>query len=386
MHWPGSQVEEDEAFRPPFCPWPECSQHRLTDPAVYRCRPNGSYSTRKRYGIPRFRCSTCGRGFSRQTFATSYYLKRPELMQPVAAGLVAGSAHRQIARTVRCAPSTVTRLSARLGRHGLLLLARSLRYLTGELDESIVIDHFETFEFTQDFPFGVATAVGARSWFVYAIDPAPHRRSGHRSAHQQERLEKRPARPLRGGYKASSRRLIDTLSTLPAGDEPLRLIGDGHASYRQAAAGKRDRQVLLSSFPNVKRGPRGSPRSTKARARDLAMFPCDVLHALVRHSMAHHRRETIAFGRRLNALMERFFVAALWRNFVKGRSERKPDPSTPAMGVRLTDRPWNWPRVLARRLMYHREALPPVWKELYRRLWVTPLLPSNTRHKLINAF
>ena len=116
------------------------------------------------------------------------------------------------------------------------------------------------------------------------------------------------------------------------------------------------------------------------------MFPSDVLHALLRHSMAHHRRETIAFGRRLNALMERFFVAAAWRNLVKGRSERKPDPSTPAMAVGLTDEPWQWERVLARRLFFHRETVPHPWDELYRRLWITPLLKSNTRHQLLHAF
>src|SRR6185295_19715620 len=97
--------------------------------------------------VPRFRCKSCGRTFSRQSFGTSYYLKRPELLLPVAAGLVAGSAHRQIARSFGCAPSTVTRLSARLGRHALLLQARALSRLP-LLDETVVIDHFETFEFS----------------------------------------------------------------------------------------------------------------------------------------------------------------------------------------------------------------------------------------------
>jgi hypothetical protein len=386
MRWPEAPVEENDRFRPPFCPWPACSQHQLADPAAFRFACKGSYATLKRSSVPRFKCLTCGRGFSRQTFATSYYLKRFELLRPVAAGLVAGSAHRQIARSLRCAPSTVTRLSARLGRHGLLLLARCLRVLGGRLDEPIVIDHFETFEFTQDYPFGVGTAVGASSWFVYTLDPAPHRRSGKRSAHQQRRLEKRPKRPLRGGYTASSRRLMDTLAELPTEGEPLRLIGDGHASYSRAAAHERRCPIHLSSFPNVKRGPKGSPRCRAARARDRAMFPVDVLHALLRHSMAHHRRETIAFGRRINALMERFFVAAGWRNFIKGRSERKPDPTTPAMALGLADEPWRWKRLLARRLFYHHENLPPIWKELYRRLWETPLLKSNAHHKLIRAF
>ena len=112
----------------------------------YRFRRLGFYRTSRRRRIPRFRCLTCRGSFSRQTFAVSYYSKRPELLVPVAAGLVAGSAHRQIARSTGCAPSTVTRMAARLGRHAILLLARARQEMLGAVDEPLVLDHFETFE------------------------------------------------------------------------------------------------------------------------------------------------------------------------------------------------------------------------------------------------
>jgi len=112
----------------------------------------------------------------------------------------------------------------------------------------------------------------------------------------------------------------------------------------------------------------------------------DALHALLRHSAAHHRRETIAFGRRLNALMERLFLTAVWRNFVKRRSERKPDPTTPAMRLGLATERWSWRRVLARRLFPGRERLPRAWRDLYNRDWTTPTLPANTRHRLRHAY
>src|SRR5688572_17598031 len=210
MRWSGTPVEQNPSFTPPFCPWPACPRHQ--SPATFRCRRTGAFSTRKRRSVPRFQCLTCRRGFSRQTFATSYYLKRPELLRPTAAALLAGSAHRQIARSLRCAPSTITRLSARLGRHALLLSARGLKQLAASCEEPIVFDHFETFEFTQDYPFGVATAVGTKSWFLYAIDPAPHRRAGRLSPVQKKRLLRRPARDYKGGYTGSTRRLFATLT------------------------------------------------------------------------------------------------------------------------------------------------------------------------------
>ena len=116
------------------------------------------------------------------------------------------------------------------------------------------------------------------------------------------------------------------------------------------------------------------------------MFPSDALHALLRHSVAHHRRETIAFGRRLNALMERFFIAAGWRNFIKRRTERRPDSTTPAMALGLAQEPWTWKRLLGQRLFFMREKLPPAWRQLYVRIWKTPLLGRNTRHDLKLAF
>jgi hypothetical protein len=116
------------------------------------------------------------------------------------------------------------------------------------------------------------------------------------------------------------------------------------------------------------------------------MGPSDHLHRLIRHSLAHHRRETIAFGRRLNALMERLFLAVIWKNFVKGRSERDSRSRSPAMMVGLARSRWSWARVLARRLFPDRESPAEVWLELYRRDWLTPVLSSNTRHRLIHAY
>lgn len=387
MRWPTRAVEVVYDFSPPFCPHLNCPQHLRTHPRGFRFRRAGFYTTRHHRRVPRFLCLTCRRTFSRQSFSTTYYLKRPELLSPIAAGLVAGSAHRQIARSLHCAHSTVTRLSARLGRHCLLFASRCLRQLDGRLGEPLVWDHFESFEFTQDYPLGVATVVGAGSWFVYALEPAPHRRAGRRSSIQQQRLKRRPDRSLRRGYLGSCLRLMPLLMRLPAPGGSLTLRGDGHAAYRRAVrtrlcAGR----VRLQSFPNPARGPKGSPRSAQARLRDRALFPVDLLHRLLRHSQAHHRRETIAFARRLNALMERLFVAAAWRNFIKARSERHPRDGTPAMRLGLADRPWGWSRLLSRRLFPRREAVPACWDAIYRRDWTTPLWKNNSRHQLSRAY
>lgn len=388
MHWPETPIESSppKSFRPPFCPRPACSQHRPAPGTPTSFHEASSYRRKcDDRVVPRFRCGVCGRGCSLQSFATSYYLKRPALLQPVAALLQAGSAHRQIARTVRCAPSTVTRLSARLGRHALLLQAVALEHLPS-IDEPVVVDHFETFVARQEEALGLATPTGQRSWFVYAIDPAPHRRGGRRTPAQRRKALALPAPPRRAVVDSFARTLDLLAQRLPA-EGRLQLVTDAHPAYRAALVRHPARErIERHAYPNPKRGPKGSPPSPEASLRDREMFAVDLLHKIWRHTSAHSRRETIAFARRVNAAVERGFVFAVWRNFVKGVSERKPDRTTPAMRLGLAQSPWTWERVLAQRLFPSKVALPRGWPEVYRRAWITASIGPNTIHDRKHAY
>jgi len=353
MRWPRLPVQSvrPSRFLPPFCPWPECPAHRSRGKGFHR---NGSYRTLSSPSrIPRFVCLDCKGSCSRQTFSTTYYLKRPALLVGVASGLTACSCHRQIARSAHCAKTTVTRLA-----------------------EPVVHDHFEAFIGRQDRALEIGTAVGATSRYVYDIDPAPHRGSGRRPDRKQEDgTTVRVSRPYIASIRRSIRGLIPHLSE---GDR-LVLRGDGRLDYRVAlrddALGSR---VTLQSFPNPVRGPKGTPRSPEAIRRDVAMFPVDSLHQLLRHSCADHKRETIAFGRRLESIIGRAHLLAVWKNFIKGRSERAPDRTTPAMRLGLTDERWRFERLLARRLFPQREPVAESALRVYRKRW-TPALPQFDR-------
>jgi hypothetical protein len=324
--------------------------------------------------IPRFRCKTCGRTCSRQTFSTSYYAKRSDLLPRIAAGLVACSAHRQLARSLHCSKTTVTRQAERLGRHAILFHAQCMRDLS--VTEPIVHDHHEGFIGRQDHALGIGTAVGAWSWFVYDIDPAPHKGSGRRPDRQPVELAL-PNRP----YVESIRRTFQALlSKVPAAMR-LWCIVDGRVDYTAALARAESKdRIRLSVYPNPKRGPKGTPRSEEAIARDHAMFPVDSLHQLVRHSSSEHKRETISFGRRLESILGRAYLLAVWKNFVKGRSERRPDRRTPAMWLGLTDTRWRWERILARRLFRRRIRPSPIALTLYKKRWTRHLPELDRKH------
>jgi transposase-like protein len=375
MRWPKTSIESvrPSRFHPPFCPWTDCSTHRG---ARARFQGHGSYRTRfSCRRIPRFRCTSCRHTCSRQTFSTTYYLKKPRLLVGVAAGLAACSAQRQIARSLRCAKTSVTRLAERLGRHAILFQARCLRGLA--LDEPVVHDHFETFVGRQDRALGIGTAVGSESWFVYDVDPAPHRGSGRWPDRKPEMTKDSPSSPYVRSIKRTFSGLIEHIS----GGRDLTFVVDGRADYTRAV---RDRalagRVTLRVFPNPKRGPKGSPRSEEAIARDRAMFPVDQLHQLLRHTCSDHKRETIAFGRRLESILGRAHLMAVWKNFIKSRSERAPDRSTPAMRLGLARDPWTWDRILSRRLFSTREPVTEVALKLYGKRWTAGLPELAARH------
>jgi hypothetical protein len=268
----------------------------------------------------------------------------------------------------------------------MLLLVLALQHLE-EDGEDTVLDHAESFEGSQHDPFAIATLVGSRSWFWYGVDGSRHARTGRRTTFQEAAAKLRPARDRLGGYVGSARRLLATRVRFAEAIRSFRVICDDKRDYRRAVrAGTLQEKIRLLVHPNPERGPKGAPRSAAAKVSDAAMFPNNLLHGLMRHSMAHHHRETIAFHRRINAAMERLFAMAAWRNFVKKRSERRPDKVTPAMTKGLATEPWPWERVFARRLFPDHLDVPRSWQAIYRRRWLTPALRSNTTHALRLAF
>ena len=109
-------------------------------------------------GLQRYRCETCRRRFGDQTFSTTYWLKRPDLLVPVFHRLVGCSGFRQIAREFGVSPQTIGRVSRRLGRHALLYHEQNRPH--GPLEEPLALDSFVTFEYSQFYPTSFHVAVG----------------------------------------------------------------------------------------------------------------------------------------------------------------------------------------------------------------------------------
>jgi hypothetical protein len=261
------------------------------------------------------------------------------------------------------------------------------------ITEAVAFDGFETFEYSQFFPFHLNLAAGHESWFLYHFTDSPLRRKGTMTAEQKAertRLESRLGRP---DPKAVENGILELLRTVirqmlagrtvgaaeEQGDAGIRLHSDDHPAYRRAVRRLRNR-------------PGGPPlrhrvtSSTEPRTHANPLFPVNLADLLLRHCGANHRRETIAFSKRRQAAIERVAIFTVWRNSIKSRREKRPG-ETAAMRAGVLEKPIDWGTVFRRRLFPRRGLLPGTWWSYYWRRVRTPALGDRQAgHRLCFAF
>src|SRR5262249_3324411 len=168
-----------------------------------------------------FQCRHCRRHFSRQTFRSTYWLKRPELLAPTFHRLVGCSGYRQIAREFRASPQTVALHTARLAR--LCQLFHEKLRPQAPLDEPLALDSFLSFEWSQYHPTAFHLLVGRNSHFIHGFTDSELRRSGRmRSAQQRRRaeLERKGGRP---DPRSVEREVAALLGIVGAGSREIHL-------------------------------------------------------------------------------------------------------------------------------------------------------------------
>src|SRR5687767_8481200 len=294
---------------PPHCPNPECRFHR-SDKALWRYVRNGFYVRKASpQRVQRYRCVTCRRQFGDQTFSTSYWLRKPQLLLPVFHRLLGCSGFRQIAREHEVSPSTIARMSARLGRHCLLFHEETRP--RGRVTEPLALDSFESFEWSQFYPTSYHVAVGQESHYFYGFTESECRRRGTMTAAQKRRraeLERDLGRPDPRSIEKEVGHLLAIVAPRP---QSLELHTDEHRAYPRA----------LPKAPHLEVEHR-TISSRAARTPRNPLFAVNLPDLLLRHSGSNHKRETIAASKRRASAIERMLVFLVWRNWVKSFSEQ----------------------------------------------------------------
>jgi transposase-like protein len=352
---------------PPFCPNPACAAHH--GPAGWRFVRAGFHARQQvPHRVQRYRCCLCRRHFSDQTFRTSYWLKRADLLAPVFCGLVAGSGFRQLARSFEVAPHTIASHSARLGRH--CLLFHQQHRPRDPAREPLVLDSFQSFEHSQYSPTLFHTLVGKDSHFVHGFTDSELRRSGRMSTRQKRRRARLEARFGRPDPRSTEREVTALLGLVLPGPQALTLHTDEHADYPRA----------LRRLPHLAVTHR-TISSRAARTSRNPLFAINLLDLLIRHSGANHKRETIAFSKRRQSAAERLWQLVVWRNWLKWFSERRRS-GTPAMRAGVATRRLRVGELLAVRLFVTRVSLPARWAAYYWRTVSTRRLARCAAHRL----
>jgi transposase-like protein len=351
---------------PPHCPNPVCDSHGGSRPWRYKRKGFYSRAAAPRR-IQRYLCQHCHRNFSAQTFSTTYWLRRPDLLRPLFWRLLGCSAYRQIAREFDVSHATIQRQTERLGRHCLLLHER-LRPRQAPR-EPLVLDGFRTFEYGQYWPFDLNLLVGV-SHYVYGFNEAELRRSGTMRPAQRAKRTRLEARHGRAVPHATEQAVEELVGRIVPAGAAAEIHSDEHVSYPRAFARLPDRVIEHTTT---------SSRASRTPRNPL--FPVNLADLLLRHTSANHKRETIAFSKRRQGALYRAAVWMVWRNYVKSRSEKRRDPP-PGVEVGAIERRWTVGNVLARREFLWRGDLTGWMERCYFGRIPTRRLPAGRTHRL----
>ncbi|MBC8425727.1 IS1 family transposase [bacterium] len=360
------------AFVPPHCPNRNCHYHNPLQTGWQFKKSGFFHRLCKPRRIQRFTCKHCGRWFSSQTFSTTYWLKRPDILPQLFTKLTACMALRQIAHDLNVHNETISRQTARLGRHCLLFHALMMQH--AKPVTRIVLDGFVTFEWSQYFPFHHHLVVEKGTDFIPYTTDSEVRRSGTMTDVQRNRRKELEDLYGRPDPQAVAKDVLELLTVVTGGQPRATIYSDDHRTYRNVIRGlpcEIDHQVTPSTAKRDKRNP---------------LWEVNLADLLLRHCSANHKRETIAWSKRRQGSAYRLAVFIVWRNYIKVRREKVRGSPTPAMSRGMCNKAMTGVVILRKRLFPNQIQLPKRWQTYYWSLVRTRSLARQRRHDLKYAF
>jgi transposase-like protein len=306
----------DHDFTPRACPNPDCpSRHG----APFLWRRQGFFTRRVDLRrVQRFRCLTCRRGFSSQTFRVDYRYHRPHLHVAFFVRMVGKCSIRQAARELACHRDSLLLRLARLGPHARWLheafLARH-RARRGGLRGTFQLDELETFEVDRRlFPLTVPVLIHRDTRFVVHVDTATLPARGNLRPLKQ--LRKEAVEHLRGRRKNRSKEAVTAclraLRRELARGATFAVETDQKKSYpvvlREVFGGPITHHWVHSSAPRTRANLLFAINNTLAQMRDG-------LGRLVRRNWGHSKKQ--------RNLGWHLWVWALYRNYVREITNRR---------------------------------------------------------------
>jgi len=327
-------IARQEYFIPPFCPQETCKNH---------CHPrkdfyfkHGWIRNKKSRLNRRYQCKDCLKTFCYSYFQLQYKEKKSYIKNStIFKYLLFGASFREIGRNLHCSERLVRRRTRKMHCWALLRHSELIKDL--QFEEALVMDGLENFSFSQYDPNNINHVVGKKSLFIYDWNFSPMNRKGRMSDRQKgikKELEakygKYQPNAIRHDVKRILLRCLDRSKNLGE----LVLYSDKHFQYRKAI------QIDLKNKPIFHH-----TTSSKAfRCYKNNLFAVNNTDLIIRQQMGAFRRETIAFAKHPPAMMERYGLYTVWKNYLRPQftKEHKLDPTSnkksPAMAIGVVDK------------------------------------------------
>ena len=302
--------------RPRHCSNPKCPN--FLEPTKRWYYRSGSYETLAHGRVQRYRCKSCGKSLSGQTFSIHYYAKRRLDLKSVFARLRGGASIRDVARQHHVSRTAITTAIFRLGRQS--MAAHALLTQGWHHPGPVAFDGLLSFVASQDHPCHLTVAVDAQAEFIVNLTHAVVRRGGRLRPEQRKRIEAKEQvwRPKKGALRGSISLLVEELGRYyqtgtAAGAWTIHT--DEHPLYKHVL--ETDTAVRFYKAGGLfrhRRIPGSAPRTVKN-----PLFPVNYVDMLLRHRMKEHTRETIAFGRHAVHQMHRAWLFSYDHNYLQPR-------------------------------------------------------------------
>lgn len=310
---------------PPRCPNRACVQHATPTPRFFV--RHGYYKPRcRRRPVPRFRCRTCRRTFSRQTFRHDYRDRRPECNVRVFEELASGLGLRQVAKLLAINIHAVQRKFRKI--------ARTCRWLHRNVcvqlppNRTYVLDEEETYEQASIRPLTVPLLIDKDSYLVVASAVGPIRRLAAVGTARRRRQDR--AEALTGPRRDRSRRCVAAVlrslhRRVPAGRVQLRT--DKKSSYAELA-----QQIFGPSLAHA------TTAGSLARTTFNDLFSINLTIAMSRDNCGRLRRQSWLVTKKRRCLQFQLHIFTAYRNYVRQRTNNDAAHESSAYFVGLMPR------------------------------------------------
>ncbi len=297
-----------------FCPNPTCEWHQQAPNAAWY-HAAGFHATKAFGLVPRFKCLSCGKTFSTQTFSIDYYAKKAIDYDQLLLRHASSESGRALARSLGVSCGTVANRIDRLARQAAEAQAK-LRVLA-DPSEAVCVDGFVSFDVSQFFPSEITISVTAGSRLVLDLSHATMRRSGTMTAAQRRRagLLYADFEFERGAVTRTFSDILDSLASerLPGPRRPLVLVTDEKREYSNALHA----HGLFTRQDGERRVAHLTVNSKLPRSYANPLFASNYVDREIRKDQANHHRETTCFTRNVSNGMERLLCYLVQHNWRK---------------------------------------------------------------------